>query len=144
MYLGVKPSIPGVELYACFVDVELYTGPPCSALVSFRVRVLAARQLVYRSLQGRAERVIKGHTGATGAQLSMASSIAGSGIGVWDQMDELVAADPSLTALRDDCAKALIMSKSVNTTAAYKGHVGKWQLVASSSSCSVQCHTMYV
>ena len=62
MYLGVKPSIPGVELYACFVDVELYTGPPCSALVSSRVRDLAARQLVYLSLPGRAERVTKGHT----------------------------------------------------------------------------------
>ena len=132
MYLGVKPSIPGVELCACFVDVELYTGPPCSALVSSRVRDLAARQPVYLSLPGRAERVTKGHTGPTGAQLSMASSIAGSGIGVWGQMDELVAADPSLTALRDDCAKALIMSKSVNTTAAYKGPVGKWQLFASS------------
>ena len=87
-------------MYACFVDVELYTGPPCSALVSSRVRDLAARQPVYLSLPGRAERVTKGHTGPTGAQLSMASSIIGSGIGVWGQMDELVAADPSLTALR--------------------------------------------
>ena len=66
MYLGVKPSVPGVELYACFVDVELYTGPPCAALVSSRVRDLAARQPVYLPLPGRAERVTKGHTGPTG------------------------------------------------------------------------------
>jgi hypothetical protein len=52
-------------------------------LVSSRVRDLAARQPVYRSLPGMAERVTKGHTGPTGGQLFMASSIAGSGIGVW-------------------------------------------------------------
>ena len=109
MYLGVKYLIPGVESYACFVDVELYTGPPYSALVSSRVRDLAAMQHVYLSLPGRAERVTKGHTGPTGAQFSIESSIVGSGIGIWGQMDELVAADPSLTALRDDCAKALII-----------------------------------
>ena len=72
LYQDVKPSIPGVELYAYFVNVELYTGPPCSALVSSRVRDLAARQPVYLSLPERAERATKGHTGPIGGQFSMA------------------------------------------------------------------------
>ena len=53
------------------------------------------------SLPGRAERVTKGHKGPIGAQLKMASSLSGSGIGIWGEMDKLVAADPSLSVLRD-------------------------------------------
>ena len=76
-------SIPGVELLPCTVVVECYAGPPCTALVSDRVRVLALKQPVCLSLPGRAERVTKGHKGPTGAQLKMASSLSGSDIGIW-------------------------------------------------------------
>ena len=87
-------SIPGVELLPCAVVIECYTGPPCTALVSDRVRVLALKQPVYLPLPGRAERVTKGHTGPTRAQLEMASSLTGSGMGIWGEMDQLVTADP--------------------------------------------------
>ena len=59
---------------------------------------------VHLSLPGRAERVIKGHLGPSEALLRVASSLAGSGIGVWADMDQLVAEGPSLAALRVDCA----------------------------------------
>ena len=66
----------------------------------------------------------KGHTGPTGAQLEMASSLAGSGKGIWGEMDELVTADPSLSVLRDACAKAMVMAKA-NAIATYRDQVGK-------------------
>ena len=96
-------SIPGVDLLPCTVVIECYAGPPCTALVSDRVRVLALKQPECLSLPGRAERVTNcmGHKGPTGAQLKMASSLSGSGIGIWGEMDKLVAADPSLSVLRD-------------------------------------------
>ena len=59
-------SIPGVDLLPCAVVIECYVGPPCTALVSDRVRVLALKQPVCLSLPGRAERVTKGHKGPTG------------------------------------------------------------------------------
>ena len=59
---------------------------------------------VHLSLPGRAERVIKDHLGPSEALLRVASSLAGSGIGVWADMDQLVAEEPSLAALRVDCA----------------------------------------
>ena len=59
---------------------------------------------VHLSLPGRAERVIKGHLGPSETLLRVASSLAGSGIGVWADMDQLVAEEPSLAALRVDCA----------------------------------------
>jgi hypothetical protein len=59
---------------------------------------------VHLSLPGRAERVIKGHLGPSEALLRVASSLAGSGIGVWADMDQLVAEGPSLAALRVVCA----------------------------------------
>ena len=55
---------------------------------------------VHLSLPGRAERVAKGHLGPSEAQLKISSSLAGSGIGVWADMDQLVAEGPSLAALR--------------------------------------------
>ena len=129
-------SIPGVDLLPCAVVIECYAGPPCTALVSDRVRVLALKQPVCLSLPGRAERVTKGHKGPTGAQLKMASSLSGSGIGIWGEMDKLVAADPSLSVLRDGCAEAMVMAKAANTTATYKGPVGKWQLFAADKGCA--------
>ena len=63
--------------------------------------------VVYLSLPGRAERVIKGHLGLSEALLRVAPSLAGSGIGVWADMDQLVAEGPSLAALRVDCAYML-------------------------------------
>ena len=48
--------------------------------------------------------MIKGHLGPSEALLRVASSLAGSGIGVWADMDQLVAEEPSLAALRVDCA----------------------------------------
>jgi hypothetical protein len=57
-------------------------------------------------------------------------------MGIWGEMDQLVATDPSLSVLRDECAKAMIMAKAANTTAAYKGPVGKWQLVAADKGCA--------
>ena len=48
--------------------------------------------------------LIKGHLGPSEALLRVASSLAGSGIGVWADMDQLVAEEPSLAALRVDCA----------------------------------------
>ena len=129
-------SIPGVDLLPCTVVIECYAGPPCTALVSDRVRVLALKQPVCLSLPGRAERVTKGHKGPTGAQLKMASSLSGSGIGIWGEMDKLVAADPSLSVLRDGCAEAMVMAKAANTTATYKGPVGKWQLFAAARGCA--------
>ena len=129
-------SMPEVDLLPCAVVIECYTGPPCTALVSDRVRVLALKQPVCLSLPGRAERVTKGHKGPTGAQLKMASSLSGSGIGIWGEMDKLVAADPSLSVLRDGCAEAMVMAKAANTTATYKGPVGKWQLFAAVKGCA--------
>ena len=41
--------------------IECYAGPPCTARLSDRVRVLALKQPVYLPLPGRAERVAKGH-----------------------------------------------------------------------------------
>ena len=126
----------GVGLLPCAVVIECYAGPPCTARVSDRVRVLALKQPVYLPLPGRAERVTKGHKGPTGAQLELASSLADSGIGIWGEMDKLVAADPSLSDLRDGCAEAMVMAKAANTTATYKGPVGKWQLFAAGRACS--------
>ena len=88
-----------------------------------------------RCLDSWAERVTKGHKGPTGAQLKMASSLSGSGIGIWGEMNKLVAADPSLYVLRDGCAEAMVMAKAANTTATYKGPVGKWQLFAADKGC---------
>ena len=103
-------SIPGVDLLPCAVVIECYVGPPCTALVSDRVRALALKlQPVCLSLPGRAERVARGHQGATGAQLEVAPSLSGSGIGIWGEMDKRVTADPSLSVLRDGCAEAMVM-----------------------------------
>ena len=85
-------SIPGVDLLPCAVVIECYAGPSCTARVSDRVRVLALKQPVNLTLPGRAERVTKGHKGPTGTQLKMASSLSGSGIGIWGEMDKLVVA----------------------------------------------------
>ena len=54
---------------------------------------------VHLSLPGRAERVTKGHLGPSEAQLKISSSLAGSGIGVWADMDQLVVEEASLAAL---------------------------------------------
>ena len=118
-------SIPGVDLLPCVVVIECYVGPPCTALVSDRVRVSALKQHVCLPLPGRAERVTKGHKGAIGAQLQMTSSLSSSGIGIWGEMDKLVTADPSLSNLRDGCVEAMVMAKAANTTATYGGPVGK-------------------
>ena len=130
-------SIPGVDLLPCAVVIECYAGPPCTARVSDRVRVLALKQPVNLTLPGRAERVTKGHKGPTGAQLELASSLSESGVGIWSEMDKLVTADPSLSVLRDGCAEAMVMAKAANTTATYKGAVGRWQLFAAGRGCSV-------
>ena len=130
-------SIPGVDLLPCAVVIECYAGPPCTARVSDRVRVLALKQPVNLTLPGRAERVTKGHKGPTGAQLEVAFSPSESGAGIWSEMDELVTADPSLSVLRDGCAEAMVMAKAANTTATYKGAVGRWQLFAAGRGCSV-------
>ena len=61
MWSGVTLSMSGVELLPCAVVIECYAGPPCTARVSDRVRVLALKQPVYLPLPGRAERVTKGH-----------------------------------------------------------------------------------
>ena len=47
-------------VYLCAVVIECYAGPPCTARLSDRVRVLAPKQPVYLHLPGRAERVTKG------------------------------------------------------------------------------------
>jgi hypothetical protein len=133
----VTLSIPGVDLLPCAVVIECYAGPPCTARVSDRVRVLALKQPVNLTLPGRAERVTKGHKGPTGAQLELASSLSESGVGIWSEMDKLVTADPSLSVLRDGCAEAMVMAKAANTTATYKGAVGRWQLFAAGRGCSV-------
>jgi hypothetical protein len=52
-------------------------------------------------------------------------------------MNKLVTADPSLSVLRDGCAEAMVMAKAANTTATYKGAVGRWQLFAAGRGCSV-------
>ena len=120
--------IPGVDLLPCDVVIECYVGPPCTALISDRLRALALKQPVYLFLPGRAERATKDHKAPTGAQLKnvkMTSSLAGSGIGIWGEMDKLVTTDPSLSVLRDGCAEAMVMAKGANTTAAYGGPVGK-------------------
>ena len=130
-------SIPGVDLLPCAVVIECYAGPPCTARVSDRVRVLALKQPVNLTLPGRAERVTKGHKGPTGAQLELASSLSESGVGIWSEMNKLVTADPSLSVLRDGCAEAMVMAKAANTTATYKGAVGRWQLFAAGRGCSV-------
>ena len=75
-------------------------GTDCIARVSSRVVSLAAQEVLHLSLPGRAERVTKGHLGPSEAQLKISSSLAGSGIGVWADMDQLVAEEPSLAALR--------------------------------------------
>ena len=137
MWSGVTLSIPGVDLLPCAVVIECYAGPPCTARVSDRVRVLALKQPVNLTLPGRAERVTKGHKGPTGAQLELASSLSESGVGIWSEMDKLVTADPSLSVLRDGCAEAMVMAKAANTTATYKGAVGRWQLFAAGRGCSV-------
>ena len=111
--------MPGVDLLPCAVVIECYAGPPCTALVSDRVRVLALKQPVYLPLPGRAARVTKGHNGPTGAQLKMTSSLTGSCIGIRGEMDKLVSDDPSLSGLRDECAEAMVMAKAANTTATY-------------------------
>ena len=54
-------SIPGVDLLPCADVIECYVGPPCTTLVSDRVRVLALKQPVCLPLPGRAGRVAKGH-----------------------------------------------------------------------------------
>ena len=51
-------------------------------------------------------------------------------------MDKLVIVDPNLSDLRDECAEAMVMAKAANTTAAYKGHVSKWQLFAVGKGCA--------
>ena len=48
-------------VYLCAVVMECYTGPPCTARLGDRVRVLALKQPVYLPLPGRAGRVAKGH-----------------------------------------------------------------------------------
>ena len=85
----MTPSIPGVELLLCAVVIECYTGPHCTALVGDMARALALKQPVYLPLPGRAERVTKGHKGPIGAQLEMSSSLTGSGMGIWSEMDTL-------------------------------------------------------
>jgi hypothetical protein len=41
-----------------------------------------------------------------------------------------------LSVLRDGCAEAMVMAKAANTTATYKGPVGKWQLFAAVKGCA--------
>ena len=129
-------SILGVELLPCGVAIECYVGPPCTALVGGRVRLLALEQPVYLPLPGRAEEVTKGHKGPTGAQIKMSSSLSGPGIGIWGGVDKLVAANLSLSVSRDGCAEAMVMAKAANTTANYKGLVGKWQLFVAYKGCA--------
>jgi len=120
----------------CFVLIEpCVLDPLCIVRVSDRVGRLAAEEVLHLSLPGRAERVTKGHLGPSEAQLRMASSLAGSGVGVWADMDQLVAGEPSLAALRDSCAQALVMARASNTTATYKGPVVKWQEFAAARGC---------
>ena len=76
------------QLGDCFVLIEpCVLGPLCVLRDSDRVKGLAAKEVLHLSLPGRAERVTKGHLGPSEAQLRLASSLAGSGVGVWADMD---------------------------------------------------------
>ena len=120
----------------CFVLIEpCVLDAMCIVRVSDRVSRLSADEVLHLSLPGRAERVTKGHLGPSVAQLRMASSLASSGVGVWADMDQLVAGEPVLAALRDSCAQALVMARASNTTATYKGPVAKWQEFAAARRC---------
>ena len=120
----------------CFVLIEpCVLDALCIVRVSDRVSRLSADEVLHLSLPGRAERVTKGHLGPSVAQLRMASSLASSGVGVWADMDQLVAGEPVLAALRDSCAQALVMARASNTTATYKGPVAKWQEFAAARGC---------
>ena len=114
-------------------------GPLCVLRDSDRVNSLAAKEVLHLSLPGRAEMVTKGHLGPSETQLRLASSLAGSGVGVWADMDQLVAEEPSLAALRDNCAQALSMSRANNTTATYILYlyisVMEWQEFAADRGC---------
>ena len=137
MCTGEASTLLEVKLLRdCFVLIEpCVLGPLCVIRDSDRVNGLAAKEVLHLSLPGRAERVTKGHQGPSEAQLRLASSLVGSGVGVWADMDQLVAEEPSLAALRDNCAQALVMSRASNTTATYKGSVMKWQEFAADRGC---------
>ena len=111
MYSGEASTLLEVKLLGdCFVLIEpCVLGPLCVIRDSDRVNGLAAKEVLHLSLPGRAERVTKGHQGPSEAQLRLASSLVGSGVGVWTDMDQLVAGEPSLAALRDNCAQAILM-----------------------------------
>jgi hypothetical protein len=71
--------------------------------------------------------VVKGHKGISKSGQAMAKGLINSNIGIWRDMDQLVAANPDLKGLREGVAKSLTMARADNTLAAYKTPVNEWQ-----------------
>ena len=86
-------------------------------------------------LPRKSQAVVKGHKGVSQAGRSLALGLVNSGLGIWRDMDQLVADNPELEDLREEVAESLTMSRANKTLDAYKTPVDEWQEFAEKFKC---------
>lgn len=98
---------------------------------------LGSRALSLNSfaMPSKASAVVKGHRGLTKAGEQLALNVLDSGMGVWGDIQQLIAENPHLEEVGQQMAESLVMAKSNNTLAAYKSPVAEWQEFSSSLGC---------
>ena len=71
--------------------------------------------------------IVKGHKGVSKSGLTLANGLINSKIGIWKDMDDLVALHPELGKVRQGVAESLSMARAGNTLSAYSTPVTEWQ-----------------
>ena len=86
-------------------------------------------------LPRKSQAVVKGHKGVSQDGRSLALGLVNSGLGVWGDMDQLVADNPELEDLREEVAESLTMSRANKTLDTYRTPVDEWQDFAAKFKC---------
>jgi hypothetical protein len=86
-------------------------------------------------LPRKSQAVVKGHLGVSKSGLVLADALVNSKVGIWGDMEELIAINPELAPLRDDAAASLTMARASSTLDAYRSPVSEWEEFSGRYNC---------